>query len=104
PGVFFSFIPVPPHPLDISPYYTTDSDAFFFSILTSQKRGSLFFHRCSPGPNYGILIKVNTKEFTIEGGVYMKGIAKASFILSIVTVCVGAAAVVLSAIQLSHES
>jgi hypothetical protein len=34
----------------------------------------------------------------------MKGIAKASFILSIVTVCVGAAAVVLSAIQLSHES
>lgn len=34
----------------------------------------------------------------------MKGIVKASFVLSIVTVCVGAAAVVLNAIQLSSES
>lgn len=34
----------------------------------------------------------------------MKGIAKASFVLSIVTVCVGAAAIVLNAIQLNSES
>ncbi len=37
------------------------------------------------------------------GGVTMRGIAKASFILSIVTVCVGAAAIVLNAIQLNSE-
>ncbi len=33
----------------------------------------------------------------------MRGIIKASFILSIATVCVGAAAVVLTAIQLNSE-
>ncbi len=33
----------------------------------------------------------------------MKGIAKANFILSILTVCVGSAAIVLSAIQLNSE-
>lgn len=33
----------------------------------------------------------------------MKGIVKATFVLSIVTVCVGAAAVVLNAIQLNSE-
>lgn len=33
----------------------------------------------------------------------MRGIVKASFILSIATVCVGAAAVVLTAIQLNSE-
>ena len=33
----------------------------------------------------------------------MKGIAKANFILSIVTVCVGAAMVVLSALQLNTD-
>jgi hypothetical protein len=38
------------------------------------------------------------------GGVFMKGIVKASFILSIVTVCVGAAAIVLNAIQLNSEN
>lgn len=33
----------------------------------------------------------------------MKSIIKASFVLSIVTVCVGAAAVVLNAIQLNSD-
>ena len=33
----------------------------------------------------------------------MRGIIKASFVLSIVTVCVGAAAIVLNAIQLNSE-
>ncbi len=33
----------------------------------------------------------------------MRGITKASFIVSILTVCVGAAAVVLSALQLNSE-
>jgi hypothetical protein len=34
----------------------------------------------------------------------MKGIVKACFVLSIATVCVGAAAIVLNAIQLNSEN